>query len=67
MNIVCVVEEAALKSYTGSQALQATTWPVLAVFPKRQEQSSSGLRTCNAIGDEHESSHTRVFAMVLSL
>jgi hypothetical protein len=46
-----------LKSYTGSQALQAAMWPVLAVFPKRQEQSSSGLQTCSAIGDEHENSH----------
>jgi hypothetical protein len=55
------IEEAALKSYTGSQALQAATWPVLAVFPKRHEQSSSGLQTCSAIGDEHESSHTRGF------
>jgi hypothetical protein len=43
-----------LKSYTGSQALQAT-------FPKRHEQYLSGLRTCSAIGDEHESSHTEGF------
>jgi hypothetical protein len=50
-------EEVALKSYTNSQALQAATWPILAAFPKRQEQSSSGLRTCSTIGDEHESSH----------
>jgi hypothetical protein len=28
-------EEAALKSYTSSQALQAATWPALATFSKR--------------------------------
>jgi hypothetical protein len=50
-----------LKSYTSSLALQAAPWPVLATFPKRQEQSSSGLRTYSAIGDEHESSHTGDF------
>jgi hypothetical protein len=52
------VEEEALKSYTGSQV---ATWPILVAYPKRQEQSSSGLWTCSAIGDEHESSHTRGF------
>jgi hypothetical protein len=52
-----LVEEAALKSYTGSQALQAATWPVLAAFPKCHEQSSSSLQICSAIGNEHESSH----------
>ena len=56
-----VVEEAALKSYTGFQALRAATWPVLVAFPKRQEQSLSGLRTCSAIGNEHESSHAEGF------
>jgi hypothetical protein len=50
-----------LKSYIGSQALQAAMWPVLVAFPKRQEQSSSGLRTCSTIGNEHESSHTKGF------
>jgi hypothetical protein len=62
ISLLCnFIEEAALKSYIGSQALQAATWSVLAEFPKCQDQSSSGLRTCNAIGDEHESSHTGGF------
>jgi hypothetical protein len=29
-----IFEEAALKSCTGSQALQAATWPILVAFPK---------------------------------
>jgi hypothetical protein len=31
---IYIIEEAALKSYTGSQAIQAATWPVLVPFPK---------------------------------
>jgi hypothetical protein len=54
-----IFEEAALKSYTGSQALQVAMWPILAAFRKRQERSSSGLQICNTISDEHENSHTR--------
>ena len=50
-----------MKSYTGFQALQAVMYPILATFPKRHEHSSSGLQTCSAIGDEHESSHTEGF------
>jgi hypothetical protein len=29
-----LIEEAALKSYTGSQAIQAATWPIIVAFPE---------------------------------
>jgi hypothetical protein len=49
-----------LKSYTGSQALQAATSPILGAFSKRLERSSSGLKFLTKKSKE-ECCHTRGF------